>query len=75
MKIENVEVMVLKLIDKLDKENKPYKMVSMAVIEGGDVFDLVVKDLSLVKGMEAFQKAVVNLELTSSKYGLMLKII
>lgn len=75
MKIENVEVMVLKLIDKLDKENKPYKMVSMAVIEGGDVFDLVVKDLSLVKDMEAFQKAVVNLELTSSKYGLMLKII
>lgn len=35
----------------------------------------MVKDLSLVKDMEAFQKAVVNLELTSSKYGLMLKII
>ena len=50
-------------------------MVDFAIIEDGSTFSLMIKDTNLVKKFEPFQKTIVNLELTNSKYGLALKIV
>lgn len=75
MKIENCEVMILKVSDpKANSKNEIYYMVDLAVIDGGDQFSIMVKDVELVKKLSPFSKTVVNLDLTNSKYGLNLKI-
>ena len=76
MKINDVEVMILKISDpKTNKNNEVYYMVDFAIIEDGSTFSLMIKDTNLVKKFEPFQKTIVNLELTNSKYGLALKIV
>lgn len=76
MKINDVEVMILKVSEpKTNKNNEIYYMVDFAIIEDGSSFSLMVKDINLIKTFEPFQKTVVNLELTNSKYGLVLKIV
>lgn len=76
MKINDVEVMILKVSEpKTNKNNEIYYMVDFAIIEDGSSFSLMVKDTNLIKTFDPFQKTVVNLELTNSKYGLVLKIV
>lgn len=76
MKINDVEVMILKVSDpKTNKNNEIYNMVDFAIIEDGSTFSILVKDMNLIKKFEPFQKAIINLELSNSKYGLSLKII
>ena len=68
--------MILKISEpKTNKNNEIYNMVDFATIEDGTTFSLMVKDLELVKTIEPFKKTVINLELTNSKYGLILKIV
>lgn len=76
MKINNVEIMVLKISDpKTNKAGEIYYMIDFAVIEDGSTFSLMVKDADKIKEFEPFQKTVIDLELTNSKYGLNLKIL
>lgn len=76
MKINDVEVMILKVGDpKANKNNEIYYMVDFAVIEGGDQFSIMVKDVEMVKKLSPFSKTVISLDLTNSKYGLNLKIV
>lgn len=75
MLIENVEVMVLKVEEKENKERVPYLIIGLAIIEDGTVFDITSKDLKLISKLQAFSKQVVNLDLTSNKYGLNLKLL
>lgn len=76
MRIDNVEIMILKVSDpKTNKNNEIYYMVDFATIEDGTTFSLMVKDIDLVKSFEPFKKTVINLDLTNSKYGLNLRIL
>ena len=76
MKINDVEVMILKVSDpKTNKNNEMYWMIDFAVIEDGSTFSLMVKDSNKIKGFEPFQKTVIDLELLNTKYGISLKIL
>ena len=74
MKISNIEVMILKVDQKINKDNQQYWLVSLATIEDGETFNIIVKDYDKVKNFEAFQKAVVNFKLSNSKYGIALSL-
>ena len=49
MKISNIEVMILKVDQKINKDNQQYWVVSLATIEDGETFNIIVKDYDKVK--------------------------
>ena len=74
MLIENIEVMVIKVEEKENKEKEQYLILSLATIKDGEVYNIVTKDMDYLK-FKPFTKQTVNLNLSSSKYGLNLKIV
>lgn len=74
MKIDNVEVMILKSEQKENKERIPYVAISVAIIDDGGVFDMISKDVTLAK-LQPFSKHVVNFELSNGKYGMKLSLV
>lgn len=75
MKIENCEVMCLKVEKKENKEKVPYWMVSLVTVDDSEVFDILVKDFSLIADLQPFTKSLMNFSITNSKYGLKISII
>ena len=76
MKINNIEVLITKIDVKERKDNKEkYLMISFLDMETGDVFDVLVKDLEYLNKIKQMQKYKVDLNLSSSKYGLKLELI
>ena len=76
MKINNVEIMCLKISDpKTNKAGEIYFTIDFAVIEDGSTFSLMIKDVNKIKEFQPFNKAVIDLELTNTRFGLQLKII
>lgn len=73
MKIDNVEVMILKTEKKENKEHIPYIALSLAITEDGTVFDLISKDMKLTK-LEPFSKHIINLDLSNGRYGMKLSL-
>ena len=75
MKIENVEIMVIKIGEiKTNNKNEPYAVIDFAVLEDGTTFSLMLKDLDQLKNLVPFKTTTINLELTNNpKYGLSLK--
>lgn len=74
MLIENVEVMTIKVEEKENKEKEQYLILSLVTIKDGEVYNIVTKDMNYLN-LKPFSKQVVNLNLSSSKYGLNLKIV
>ena len=70
MKINNVEIMILKKEEKRNKDNQLYWILSLVTIEDGEVFNLIIKDPTIISNLNPFEKAVVNFKLSNSKYGL-----
>ncbi|MDK0934374.1 hypothetical protein P5F48_14510 [Clostridium perfringens] len=67
------------LCTKVDvKEKKDtkeqYLMISLLDLNSGDVFDILEKDLEVIKSIIPMNKYKVDLKLSSSKYGLSLTI-
>lgn len=76
MKINNIEVLITKIDVKERKDNKEkYLMISFLDMETGDVFDVLEKDLEYLNKIKQMQKYKVDLNLSSSKYGLKLELI
>lgn len=72
MKINDVEIMILKKEEKRNKENQVYWILSLVTIEDGEVFNLIIKDPNIVSNLNPFEKTVVSFKLSNSKYGLSL---
>lgn len=76
MKLSNIEVLVTKVEVKEKKESKEkYLMLSLLDLGAGDVFDIIEKDISYLSTIKAMQKYKIDLNLSSSKYGLRLELI
>lgn len=76
MKINNIEVLITKIDVKERKDNKEkYLMISFLDMETGDVFDVLEKDLEYLNKIKQMQKYKVDLNLSSSKYGLKLELV
>ena len=74
MKINKVDMLCTKIEVKENKDKNKYLMISLLDLVGGDSFDIVSKDIELLSKLKPMTKVKVNLNLSSSKYGLKLEI-
>ena len=75
MKIEDIEVIILKVKERTNKEGVNYWLIKFADVEDGETFDVIVKDPNKIRNFEVFQKTVISLTLNNSKFGLNLSLI
>ena len=76
MRINNIDVLITKIDVKEKKDSKEkYLMISFLDMATGDVFEVLEKDLEYLSKINQMQKYKVDLNLSSSKYGLKLEIV
>ena len=73
MKIEK-EILILNVSEKKKSDNSLYLSLSFATIDDGSSFTVSSTDMNLLNLLEPFTKHIANLTLSSSKYGLVLKL-
>ncbi len=74
MKIKS-EFLITKIDIKKKKDtNENYLMVSMLDLNSGDVFDIIHKNIEDMRNLTPMTKMNIELNLSSSKYGLALSI-
>ncbi|WP_283696386.1 hypothetical protein [Clostridium perfringens] len=75
MIIKKLDMLCTKVDVKEKKDTKEqYLMISLLDLNSGDVFDILEKDLEIMKNIIPMTKYKVDLRLSSSKYGLSLAI-
>ena len=75
MIIKKVDMLCTKVDVKEKKDTKEqYLMISILDLNSGDIFDVLEKDLEVMKNIVPMTKYKVDLRLSSSKYGLSLAI-
>lgn len=74
MKINNVNVLVTKVEPKKNKEGSDYISISFLDLGSGDNFLVISKDIEYMR-LKQMEKYKIDLELSSSKYGLKLELI
>lgn len=74
MKIKG-EFLVTKVELKKSKDDKAYMMVSLLDLNGGDLFEVLHKDIEDMQKLQTMNKQEITLNLVSSKYGLKLDIV
>ncbi|EOU1571775.1 hypothetical protein HBF21_15720 [Clostridium perfringens] len=75
MLLKKLDMLCTKLEVKEKKDTKEqYLMISLLDLNSGDVFDILEKDLEVMKTIIPMTKYKVDLKLSSNKYGLNLAI-
>ena len=74
MKINKIDMLCTKIDVKENKEGNKYLMIGLLDLVSGDTFDILSKDIELLSKLRPVTKVKVNLNLSSSKYGLKLEI-
>ncbi|MBP3929894.1 MAG: hypothetical protein J6D47_10075 [Peptostreptococcaceae bacterium] len=74
MKINKIDMLCTKIEVKENKDKNKYLMITLLDLAGGDSFDIISKDIELLGKIRPMTKVKVNLNLSSSKYGLKLEI-
>ncbi len=75
MLIKKLDMLCTKIDIKEKKDSKEqYLMISLLDLNSGDVFDVLEKDLEVMKTIIPMTKYKVDLKLSSNKYGLNLAI-
>lgn len=74
MKINKIDMLCTKIDVKENKEGNKYLMISLLDLLSGDTFDILSKEVELLSKLKPMTKVKVNLNLSSSKYGLKLEI-
>ena len=75
MKINKSEVIITKLELKKNSKGEAYLTIDFLDMETGDGFNVISKNIELMSKVKQMCKYVINLNLTSSKYGLRLEIV
>lgn len=76
MRINDIDVLITKIDVKEKKDSKEkYLMVSFLDMATGDVFEVLEKDLEYLSKIKQMEKYKVDLNLSSSKYGLKLELV
>lgn len=76
MKINNIDVLITKTDIKEKKDSKEkYLMISFLDMATGDVFEILEKDLEYLSKINQMQKYKIDLNLSSSKYGLRIELV
>lgn len=74
MRINKIDMLCTKIDVKENKEGNKYLMISLLDLLSGDTFDILSKEVELLSKLKPMTKVKVNLNLSSSKYGLKLEI-
>ncbi len=74
MKINKVDMLCTKVEVKENKEGNKYLMIGLLDLATGDSFDVISKEIELLSKLRPMTKVKLNLNLSSSKYGLKLEI-
>ena len=74
MKINKIDMLCTKIEVRENKEGNKYLMISLLDLLSGDTFDILSKEIELLSKLKPMTKVKVNLNLSSSKYGLKLEI-
>lgn len=74
MRINKIDMLCTKIDVKENKEGNKYLMISLLDLLSGDTFDILSKEIELLSKLKPMTKVKVNLNLSSSKYGLKLEI-
>lgn len=75
MKINKAEVIITKLELRKNSKGEAYLTIDFLDMETGDGFNVISKNIELMSKVKQMCKYVINLNLTSSKYGLRLDIV
>ena len=75
MKINKAEVIITKLELKKNSKGEAYLTIDFLDMETGDGWNVISKNIELMSKGKQMCKYVINLNLTSSKYGLRLEIV
>lgn len=74
MIIREVEVLVTKTEIKTNGKGEAYVLIDFVDYGSGDSFNIMTKDIEILQKLDKMTKYLINLDLTSSKYGLRLNI-
>lgn len=74
MKLSNIEMLVSKVEVKKNKKEEAYLLIDMLDLATGDSFQLVDKNIELMQKLKTMTKYQLDLNLSSSKFGLRLEI-
>lgn len=75
MKINKKDVLITKVELKQNKENKAYLVIEFLDLEDGSNYQLIEKDIELMRKLNQMTKYKLDLKLSSSRYGLKLEIV
>lgn len=76
MKINNIDVLITKVDVKERKDSKEqYLMISFLDMATGDVFEVLERDLDYLSKVNQMERYKIDLNLSSSKYGLRLELL
>ena len=75
MKINKAEVVITKSELKKNSKGEAYLSIDFLDMSSGDGFNVISKNIELMSKVKQMCKYVINLNLTSSKYGLKLDIV
>jgi len=74
MKLNNIEMLVSKVEIRKNKKDEAYILIDMLDLATGDNFQIFDKNIELMQKLKTMTKYSLDLNLTSSKYGLRLGI-
>lgn len=75
MKLNNIDILITKVEIKEKKESKEkYLYINFIDMVTGDLFEIIEKDLEYLSKIKPMQKYIIDLNLSSNKYGLKLEI-
>lgn len=75
MRINNVNVLVSKVELKKNSKGEAYLNIEMLTLDGGDNLNVITKEIELMSKVKMMNKYTMDLNLSSSKYGLKLEIL
>lgn len=74
MLLKNLDMMCIKIEPKQNSKGDDYLIITLAEMTSGDTFNIIEKDMSYLSTMQMFNKYNIDLNLSTNKYGLSLKI-
>ena len=75
MKINKIDVLCTKVDLKKNSKGEAYLSIDLLDLSSGDNFNIISKDIELMQKLQQMKKYKVNLNLSSSKYGLRLELL
>lgn len=75
MIVQRVDVLILNVDMKKNKDNVPYASVGIVTVDDQQKFDVMVRDASIYETIKPMTKTVCDLQLTNSQYGMRLSVL